>query len=293
MGCQNDGAASSSAMPSLGERVTLRIVKSRSSGFYLDAGDLGEVLLPGNESTPDLHVGADVEVFLYRDSADRPIATRRTPLAMPGEIALLNCTASNETGAFLDWGLPKELLVPYREQSKPMIPGRHYVVKVLLDEKSGRFIGSQRIAKHLRSAAARFRDGDAVTGLLWGKTELGYKVVVEGQFNGLLFANEVFQPLAYGQTITAYVRETRNDGKLDLTLTPQGRKKISPMALQLLEKLQVAGELLLHDNSPAEEIQKQLQMSKKSFKQVIGQLYKQKKILILPDRIQWNPRSHG
>jgi uncharacterized protein len=278
-------------MPSLGERVSLRIVKSRSSGFYLDAGDLGEVLLPGNEATPDLHVGAEVEVFLYRDSADRPIATRRRPLAMPGEIALLTCTASNETGAFLDWGLPKELLVPYREQSKAMIPGRHYVVKVLLDEKSGRFVGSQRIAKHLRSAAARFKEGDAVSGLLWGKTELGYKVVVEGQFNGLLFANEVFQPLSYGQTITAYIREVRPDGKLDLTLTPQGRKKISPMAQQLLEKLQTAGELLLHDGSPAGEIQKQLQMSKKSFKQVIGQLYKQQKIVILPDRIRLVERS--
>jgi predicted RNA-binding protein (virulence factor B family) len=275
-------------MASLGERVSLRIVKSRSTGLYLDAGELGEVLLPGNECSPELHVGAEVEVFLYLDSADRPIATRRKPLAMPGEIALLTCTASNETGAFLDWGLPKELLVPYREQSKPLIPGRHYVVKILLDEKSGRFIGSQRIARHMRSAAARYRDGDAVNGLLWGKTELGYKVVVDGQYNGLLFANEVFQPLSYGQAITCYVRETRNDGKLDLTLTPQGRKKITPLATQLIEKLQAAGELLLHDHSSAEEIREQVQMSKKAFKQVIGQLYKQQKIVILPDRIRWN-----
>lgn len=272
-------------MANLGERCTLRIVKSRNAGFYLDAGDLGEVLLPGTEYSSELHVGADVDVFLYLDSSDRPIATRKMPLALPGSIALLICTATNDTGAFLDWGLPKELLVPYREQNKAMIPGRHYVVKIQLDEKSGRFIGSQRIARHLRSAAARYRDGAAVTGLLWGKTELGYKVVVDGQFNGLLFANEVFQKLEYGQTITAYVRETRTDGKLDLTLTPQGRKKISPLAQQLLEKLKVTGELPLHDNSPAEEIKAQLQMSKKSFKQVIGQLYKEKKIVIQPDRI--------
>ena len=272
-------------MASIGERCTLRIVKSRNAGFYLDAGDLGDVLLPGTEFTSELHVGVDVEVFLYLDSADRPIATRKMPLAMPGDIALLTCSATNDIGSFLDWGLPKELLVPYREQSKAMIPGRHYVVKILIDEKNGRFFGSQRIARHLRSAATIYRDGDAVQGLLWGKTDLGYKVIVDGKYNGLLFANEVFQTLNYGQKITAYVRETRNDGKLDLTLTPQGRQKISPLAQQLLEKLQVAGSLPLHDNSPAEEIKAQLQMSKKSFKQVIGQLYKQKKIIIEPDRI--------
>lgn len=272
-------------MASIGEHCTLRIVKSRNAGFYLDAGDLGEVLLPGTELTSDLHVGVDVEVFLYLDSADRPIATRKMPLAMPGDIALLTCSATNDIGSFLDWGLPKELLVPYREQSKAMIPGRHYVVKILIDEKNGRFFGSQRIARHLRSAAAIYRDGDAVQGLLWGKTDLGYKVIVDSKYNGLLFANEVFQTLNYGQKITAYVRETRNDGKLDLTLTPLGRQKISPLAQQLLEKLQIAGSLSLHDNSPAEEIKAQLQMSKKSFKQVIGQLYKQKKIIIEPDRI--------
>lgn len=272
-------------MASIGERCTLRIAKSRNSGFYLDAGDLGEVLLPGTEFTSELHVGVDVEVFLYLDSADRPIATRKLPLAMPDDIALLTCSATNDIGSFLDWGLPKELLVPYREQSKAMIPGRHYVVKILIDEKSGRFYGSQRIARHLRSAAAIYRDGDAVEGLLWGKSDLGYKVIVDGKYNGLLFANEVFQTLNYGQKITAYVRETRNDGKLDLTLTPQGRQKISPLAQQLLEKLQIVGSLSLHDNSPAAEIKAQLQMSKKSFKQVIGQLYKQKKIIIEADRI--------
>lgn len=272
-------------MATLGERCTLPIVKSRNAGFYLDAGELGEVLLPGTEYTSELHVGAEVEVFLYLDSADRPIATRKMPLAQPGDIALLTCTAANDTGAFVDWGLPKELLVPYREQSKPMIPGRHYVVKVLLDEKSGRFIGSQRISRHLRTAAAIYRDGDTVQGILWGKTDLGYKVAVAGKYNGLLFANEVYQPLAFGQTITAYVRETRADGKLDLTLGPQGRKKISPLAQQLLEALQPTGELPLHDNSPAEEIKARLHMSKKSFKQVIGQLYKEKKIRIDPDRI--------
>jgi uncharacterized protein len=272
-------------MSSIGECCTLRIVKSRNAGFYLDAGDLGEVLLPGTEFTSELHVGVDVEVFLYLDSSNRPIATRQMPQAMPGDIALLTCSATNDIGSFLDWGLPKELLVPYREQSKAMIPGRHYVVKILIDEKNSRFYGSQRIARHLRSAAAIYRDGDAVQGLLWGKTDLGYKVIVDGKYNGLLFANEVFQTLDYGQKITAYVRETRNDGKLDLTLTPQGRQKISPLAQQLLEKLQIVGSLSLHDNSPAEEIKAQLQMSKKSFKQVIGQLYKQQKIIIEPDRI--------
>ena len=272
-------------MANLGEWCSLRIIKSRSAGMYLDAGDLGEILLPGNELTPDLHVGADVEVFLHLDSADRLIATRKKPLAMPGDIALLTCTANNDVGAFLDWGLPKELLVPYREQTKPMIPGRHYIVKILIDEKSGRFIGSQRITRALISAAARYRDGDAVTALLWGKTELGYKAVVDGKYNGLFFSNQVFQKLEYGQTVTAYVTETRSDGKLDLSLTPVGRKKISPLATQFMEKLQLTGTLMLSDKSPAATIKSQLNMSKKTFKQVVGQLYKQKKILIHEDRI--------
>lgn len=272
-------------MATLGERCTLRIIKSRSAGLYLDAGELGEILLPGNELTPDLHVGADVEVFLYLDSGDRPIATRIKPYAMPGEIALLTCTANNDIGAFLDWGLPKELLVPYREQTKPLIPGRHYVVKVLLDEKSGRFIGSQRIARHIKSAAAIYQDGAMVQALLWGKTDLGYKAVVDGHYNGLFFANQVFQKIDYGQIVTAYVVETRSDGKLNLSLTPAGRKKIAPLSTQFMEKLQETGTLMLCDKSPAEKIKKELNMSKKTFKQVAGQLYKQKKIIILEDRI--------
>lgn len=276
-------------MANLGERCSLRIIKSRSAGLYLDAGDLGEILLPGNELTPDLHVGADVDVFLYLDSGDRPIATRKSPLAMPGQIALLTCTANNDMGAFLDWGLPKELLVPYREQTKPMIPGRHYVVKISVDEKSGRFVGSQRITRALTSAAAIYRDGDRVQALLWGKTELGYKAVVDGKYNGLIFANQVFQKLEYGQTITAYVVETRNDGKLDLALTPQGRQKISPLSAQFLEKLRETGTLMLCDKSPAERIKKELNMSKKTFKQVAGLLYKQKKIVIHEDRITLAP----
>jgi|688.fasta_scaffold05129_17 predicted RNA-binding protein (virulence factor B family) len=275
------------AMAQLGERCSLRIIKSRNSGFYLDAGDLGEILLPGTEYTPELHVGVDVSVFLYLDSSDRPIATRKMPLAMPGEIALLTCTAANDMGAFFDWGLPKELLVPYREQAKPMIPGRHYVVKVMIDEKSGRFVGSQRIARHLVSAAARYQDGARVQALLWGKTDLGYKAVIDGKYNGLFFANQVFQKLEYGQTVTAYVLETRSDGKLTLGLTEVGRKKITPMAQQFLEKLKETGELPLTDDSTPAAIQKHLGMSKKSFKQVVGQLYKQKKIALEPTRIVW------
>ena len=273
-------------MAQLGDFISLPILKFRSTGLYLDAGDLGEILLPGNEVTPDLQVGGEVEVFLYLDSADRLIATRRKPIAMPGEIARLDCVAINDIGAFLNWGLAKELLVPFREQSKPMMVGRHYVVKILIDEKSGRFVGSQRINRFLTSAAAIYRDGDRVQALPWGKTDMGYKVVVDGKYNGLIFASEVFQPINYGEMITGYVRETRNDGKLDITLTVQGRKKISPMADQLLEKIQQDGVLKLTDNSPAEAIKKQLNMSKKSFKQAVGLLYKQKKIVIEADHIR-------
>ena len=273
-------------MAHLGERASLTILREQSFGLFLDAGDeLGEVLLPRREMPMKWQIGGEVEVFLYLDSEDRPVATMKHPKVMPGGFAYLECLQLTGVGAFLDWGLPKELLVPYREQTKPMIPGRHYIVKILIDEKSGRFIGSQRITRALISAAARFRDGDAVTALLWGKTELGYKAVVDGKYNGLFFSNQVFQKLEYGQTVTAYVTETRSDGKLDLSLTPVGRKKISPLATQFMEKLQLTGTLMLSDKSPAVTIKNQLNMSKKTFKQVVGQLYKQKKILIHEDRI--------
>jgi uncharacterized protein len=271
-------------MAEMGTRCSLRILKSRSAGMYVDAGELGEILLPGNE-TSGLRVGDDVEVFLYFDSGDRPIATRKSPIAMPGEFALLTVVANNDYGAFLDWGLPKELMVPFREQTKQMIVGRHYVVRIYTDEKSGRIAASQRISRYVKTAAAIYRDGDQVQALLWGKTDLGYKAIIDGKYNGLIFENQVFKKLNYGDVLTAYVTETRSDGKLSVNLEPPGRKKILNLADRILEILQESKRLDLTDDSPAMVVQKKLGVSKKAYKQAIGQLFRQKKIMIMPDHI--------
>lgn len=271
----------------MGTRALLRVVKWRSAGWYLDAAELGEVLLPGNEGGAELAVGSEVEVFLYCDSGDRPIATRRIPIAMPGEIAKLRCVEVNDMGAFLDWGLPKQLLVPFSEQRQPFRVGHDYVVRVLLDETTGRFIASPRLARFMTSAAALFREGDVVQALLWGKSPLGYKAVVNGRFNGLIFANQAFRPLKYAEEVTAYVLAVRDDGKLDLSLEPQGRDRIDQAVAVLRQRLESEKTLPFGDDTPAEVVVKHLQMSKKTFKQAIGRLYRLQLIDVAPQQITW------
>lgn len=274
-------------MSLMGTRALLRVVKWRSAGWYLDAAELGEVLLPGNEGGAELAVGSEVEVFLYCDSGDRPIATRRIPIAMPGEIAKLRCVEVNDMGAFLDWGLPKQLLVPFSEQRQPFRVGHDYVVRVLLDETTGRFIASPRLARFMTSAAALFREGDVVQALLWGKSPLGYKAVVNGRFNGLIFANQAFRPLKYAEEVTAYVLAVRDDGKLDLSLEPQGRDRIDQAVAVLRQRLESEKTLPFGDDTPAEVVVKHLQMSKKTFKQAIGRLYRLQLIDVAPQQITW------
>jgi uncharacterized protein len=269
-------------MLSIGEYATLEIVKLVEFGAYLDGGPFGEVLLPKRYVPQDTKAGTEIRVFIYCDSDDRVIATTETPLATVGEYAFLKATGTAPFGAFLDWGLSKDLLVPIREQADPMEVGKSYVVKVVFDEDTDRLYASSRLNKFIAETAEELNltVGDSVEILVTALTDLGYKAIVNNHCWGVLYQNEVFKDLKIGDKTTALVKNIRPDGKLDLSLRPQGyQKRISSetdIVLDALEKYN--GFLELTDKSSPELIYKVLNISKKSFKQAIGNLYKARKI---------------
>jgi len=268
-------------MANIGERASLKILHEKSFGLYLDGGELGEVLLPHREVPKDNVLGAFLDVFIYTDSEDRPVATLLTPLVMPGGFARLKCVAVTGVGAFLDWGLPKELLVPFREQKDRMEIGKSYLVHVHVDPVSGRIVASTRIGRHLDLTPHSFKPGDEVDLVMFGKTPLGYKAIVNGTHSGLLFAEGVFQPLQQGEKTKGYIAAIRDDGKLDLTLHAPGRARIASLEESILTELQARGGYWsIGDHSSAAEIHDELGVSKRSFKQAIGALLRKRQILI-------------
>jgi predicted RNA-binding protein (virulence factor B family) len=269
-------------MANIGERATLTVLREQPFGLFLDAGDeLGEVLLPRREMPVNWRIGGEVDVFLYHDSEDRPVATMKRPKAMPGEFAYLEVLSINAVGAFLDWGLPKDLLLPFREQKERLEVGKSYVVHVHVDEASGRIVATRRLNKYLNKTPANYKEGQEVGLMLYGKTELGYKAIIEGQHGGVLFGNEVFRRLRAGEKTKGYVVQVRPDGKVDLSLYPPGRTKINDLEGRIEEELKKRGGFwALNDSSPAEEIHQALGVSKKAFKQATGALFKKRKITI-------------
>jgi len=268
-------------MPQLGERATLPILREKPVGVYLDAGDLGEILLPRREMPTNWSIGSFVDVFLYFDSEDRPVATLKQPKAMPGQFAKLRCVEVSGVGAFLDWGLPKDILVPFREQKVRMEAGRFYLVRLLIDEETGRIIATTRLTRHLDQTPPPWRGGEKVELILYAKTPLGYKAIIENTHSGLIFANEVFQELQPGEKLTGYIADRRPDGKIDLTLNPPGRQRVTDLSEQILSELKARGGFWnIGDHSSAEEIKEELGVSKRTFKQTVGALLKARKITI-------------
>jgi predicted RNA-binding protein (virulence factor B family) len=269
-------------MAKLGERADLTVLRETSVGLFLDTeGALGEVLLPRREMPKTWELGGRINVFLYCDSEDRPVATLKQPLAMPGEFAYLEVLALTDVGAFVDWRLPKDLLVPFAEQKARLEVGRSYVVRVTVDEKSGRIIGSRRLDRYLTVEDMNYQEGEEVDLILFGKTELGFKAIVNGKHQGILFANEVFRRLRAGEQTRGYVTKIRDDGKLDLSLYPPGRARVEELEQRILIELaRRGGRWELCDKSPAEAIYSALGVSKRSFKQATGALYRRKLIVI-------------
>lgn len=274
-------------MAKIGERATLEILREVPFGVFLGGGEMGDILLPRREMPAKWALGGTVDVFIYNDSEDRPVATLKQPLVLPGQFARLQVVALTPVGAFLDWGLPKDLLVPFREQKARMEIGKSYVVFVRVDETSHRIVATTRIGRHLDLGPPPWREGDAVDLIIYGKTPLGYKAIVGGSHSGLVFANDVFQPLHAGEQLKGYIAAVRADGKVDLTLHPPGRARVSGLEAQILAELAARGGFWsLCDSSPAEEIHRELGVSKRTFKQATGALLRKQKISLEPKGIR-------
>lgn len=278
-------------MANIGERAKLPILRETKSGLYLDSEcELGELLLPGRDipgSAKDWKVGDTLEVFIYCDSQDRPIATTKMPLAMPGEFAYLECVSTTGFGAFLDWGLPKDLFIPLREQGQRLEVGKSYVVYIYVDLESDRIVASSRISRCLRKDRPRFHAGEEVDLLLYSKTDLGYKAIINGEYSGVIFENEVFRRLRAGEKTKGYIKQVRDDDKIDLSLDPPGRKRIDNLEDRIeAELVRRGGHWELCDKSSPEAIKAALGVSKKAFKQATGALFRKRKITIGKDGIR-------
>jgi len=274
-------------MITLGKTSKLEVLKVVEFGFYLDAEELGEVLLPRKYAPRHLCEGDLIEVFLYLDSEDRPVATTKTPKAQVGEFAYLQVVDTNDVGAFLDWGLDKDVLVPFAEQHKPMEPGHSYLVYLYLDKIDGRIVASSKIDKLIDdNKAHNFKPKQAVDLIIANSTELGYKAIINHSHWGVLYKNDVFQRLSFGQNIKGFIKHIREDGKIDLSLQgdQETRDKYAESILTYLKKEN--GFAPVHDKSDPKLISDLFGMSKGSFKKAIGGLYKKKLISIGKDGIR-------
>ncbi|MBD5210247.1 MAG: GntR family transcriptional regulator [Barnesiella sp.] len=273
-------------MIKIGQYNNLKVAKIVDFGLYLDGGEAGEILLPARYIDEMPEPGDEMNVFIYKDSEDRLIATTERPFATVGEFAFLQVNEVNKIGAFMEWGLPKDLLVPYSEQKAKMKQGGIYLVYLYLDDATKRIVASAKIDKFLGNKIPRYAHGEKVKALVYSHNELGYKCVVDNLFHGLIYQNETFRPVELGVELDAYVKRVREDGKIDLTISPMTTVRVERLAADILEKLRDNnGKLPVSDHSPAELIQELFQCSKKDFKKAIGQLYKQQLITIEPDHI--------
>ena len=259
----------------LGRYNQLEVVKEVDFGVYLDGGDDGEILLPARYVPEDCQQGDMLNVFIYLDNEERLVATTLTPYAQVGDFACLEVAWTNQYGAFLDWGLMKDLFVPFREQKNKMEKGERYVVHVHLDEDSYRIMASAKVERYLSNDMPPYHPGDGVEILVWQRTDLGYKVIVDNRFGGLIYATDVVRPLSTGIKTEAYVRQVRPDGKIDIVLQPDGPRKVDDFAEVLLDYIrQHDGFTTFQDKTPAEDIYATFGVSKKTFKKAVGDLYK-------------------
>ncbi|MDM9631897.1 CvfB family protein [Robiginitalea aurantiaca] len=273
-------------MIELGKYNTLTVLRDTRVGLFLGSNTEAEVLLPTKYVPQDFEIGDTLEVFCYLDHEERPVATTLQPAVTRDNFGALKVLEVNEYGAFMDWGLEKNLLVPYREQPVQMKAGEVHVVYCYLDPKSSRLVGSARLDRFLDNTSISVTAGQQVSLLVFKETPLGYGVVVENRHTGLLFRDQVHQKIRPGDTLTGYVKAIRPDQKLDIVLEPIGFRKLEPAAQRIYEALEAAGgKLALHDKSDPREIQDALKMSKKVFKKGIGILYRERKIEIQPDGI--------
>ena len=270
----------------LGDYNHLKVVKKVDFGMYLDGGVEGEILLPSRYVPEGCKVGDELDVFIYLDQDERPVATTLKPLAKVGDFVCLEVAWVNDFGAFLNWGLMKDLFCPFREQKKRMERGQRYIVHVGVDDDSYRMMASAKVEHYLSHDIPPYSHGDEVDLLVWQKTELGFKVIVDNKYAGLVYDSQVFRPLTTGDRLKGYVDKVRPDGKLDITIQRTGRQATEDFSELLLQYLKDNnGHCDLGDKSPSELIADRFKVSKKTFKKAVGDLYKRRVITIGDDGI--------
>ena len=271
----------------LGKYNQLEVVKFVDFGLYLNGGDDGEILLPKRYIPEGTKEGDLLNVFLYLDNEERLVATTQTPLIQVGEFGYLEVSWVNQYGAFLNWGLMKDLFVPFREQKMRMVQGERVIVYCYQDEESFRLMASAKVDKFLSKDRPPYEAGEQVNILIWQKTELGFKAIVENKYAALLYDSEIFQPLHTGMQLKAFVKQVREDGKIDLILQKAGPRKVDDFAETLLKYIREDnGFTSFNDKSDAEEIYQTFGVSKKTFKKAVGELYKMRLIILQPDGIR-------
>ena len=272
----------------IGKITTLKIIKRATFGLYLSDDSGEEVLLPNKYCTDEMKPEGEVDVFVYKDSEGRKVATTATPKIFLHEFAQLKVDAVSGVGAFMDWGLDKDLMVPFREQKVKLVEGRWYIVYLDMDHKTDRLYASNRIERFLQNDIITVKEEEEVGLLIWQKTDIGYNVIINNIHKGLIFDNEIFTTLRVGDKLQGFVKKIREDGKIDVAIQAAGYRKTNDAnSERILKKLsENAGFLPFTDKSDPDEIYEQFGISKKAFKKSIGALYKQKAISLEKDGIR-------
>lgn len=274
-------------MIKLGKQQKLKVMRFAEQGLYLVDDENDEVLLPNKYITDHMPVYAEVDVFIYKDSEDRLVATTETPKIKLNDFALLKVNDTAPFGAFLDWGLQKDLLVPNNQQAQEMQVGKNYLVYMYIDDETDRLVASSKVNQFLNNDELTVDEGEEVDLIIANQSSLGINTIINGQHKGLLYHNEIFTPIKQGDRLKGYIKKIREDHKIDVSLQKQGYINIEPNSDLILEKLKESnGFLNLNDKSDPEQIKTQLGMSKKTFKKAIGSLYKQKLIKFDDDGIR-------
>ncbi|MCP5064326.1 MAG: GntR family transcriptional regulator [Ignavibacteriae bacterium] len=274
-------------MLEIGKFNSLKVVSELEAGFLLDGEKFGKILLPRSDNSKRYNIGDEVDAFIYFDSQDRIIATTRMPYIQVGEFAILAVVSITTIGAFLDWGLTKDLFVPFTEQKQEMEEGNEYLVRAYFDDKSNRIAASSKVDKFAGVNSYNYNDEQMVDLIIGTKTDLGYKAIINGSDWGVLYHDELFRKVYYGQQIKGYIKKVRDDGKIDLSLDKPGPQKIDGISQLILDKLnENDGYLSITDKSSPEVISEMFGVSKKSYKKAIGALYKRKHITLEKDGIK-------
>ncbi len=273
-------------MDEIGQILELEALKITPQGVYLITDDEKEILLPNKYVPADLEIEDKIEVFVYTDSEDRPIATTLEPKIKLHECAYLKAVDVNKYGAFFDWGMEKDLLVPFSEQFLKIVAGKRYIIYLYKDELTNRLVGTTKFGKFIRENKVLIKPGDEVNLLVSGETEIGYKVIVNNRHYGMIYKNEAFRKIHIGDQLKGYLQRVRKDNKMDITLNSANLSEIEILANRIFERLlKEKGKLNFSDKSAPEVIYAEFQVSKKSFRRAIGLLYSERKITITPESI--------